>query len=222
MERTQHVQLHLLRSRVAVIKGYAQLLHLRLAGPQPSPDHLTLLNERQLAQIERLLAQLDAWGRHQALAGRSRGMDAPTPEQRQTARKHIFAVNGSPDFLDIVRTLLQDEHYNVTTTNFVPRTFDQIAVLQPDLLLVDLEVGQRLGWELLEHLQQQATTSGIPVIITSTDVQLLERAEREQVRFGGQVRLVKPFDLGELVAAVQHLIGTADVEAPPAEGRPDD
>jgi hypothetical protein len=31
-----------------------------------------------------------------------------TPEQMQ--RQHIFVVNGSADFLDVVRELLQDEH----------------------------------------------------------------------------------------------------------------
>ena len=42
-----------------------------------------------------------------------------TPEQMH--RQHIFVVNGSADFLDVVRELLQDEHYNVTTTDFVPK-----------------------------------------------------------------------------------------------------
>jgi len=47
-----------------------------------------------------------------------------TPEQMQ--RQHVFVVNGSVEFHDVVRELLQDEHYNVTTTNFIPRTFHQI------------------------------------------------------------------------------------------------
>ena len=54
-----------------------------------------------------------------------------TAETTQMARQHIFAVNGSPDFLDLLRELLQDERYNVTTTNFVPATFAQIDALQP-------------------------------------------------------------------------------------------
>jgi hypothetical protein len=49
--------------------------------------------------------------------GSSNGARA-TPEQMR--RQHIFVVNGSAEFLDVVRELLQDEHYNVTTTNFVP------------------------------------------------------------------------------------------------------
>ena len=59
-------------------------------------------------------------------------------QQGQMARKHIFVVNGSAEFLDIMRDLLQEEQYNVTTTNFVPRTFEQIEALRPDLLMIDL------------------------------------------------------------------------------------
>ena len=124
-------------------------------------------------------------------------------------RKHVFVVNSAPEFLDLVRELLQDEHYNVTTTNFVPRTFDQIEALGPDLLLIDLKVGQRAGWDLLEEIQANAVTKGIPVVVTSTDPRLLERAEAEQSKYGGKVRLVKPFDLDDLLAAVRNLIGGA-------------
>jgi DNA-binding response OmpR family regulator len=87
--------------------------------------------------------------------------EAVAENRRQEGRKHIFAINGSPDFLNIVRDLFQEEAYNVTTTNFVPNSFAQIAVLQPDALIVDIVVGQRVGWDLLERLQAEVAPSGI-------------------------------------------------------------
>ncbi len=77
-----------------------------------------------------------------------------TPEQMK--RKHVFVVNGSPEFLDLLRDFLQEEHYNVTSTNFVPRTFAQIRAAQPDLLLVDLVLGETAGWDLLAELRADA------------------------------------------------------------------
>ena len=77
-------------------------------------------------------------------------------------RQHIFAVNGAPDFLDIIRELLQGEDYNVTTTNFVPETFDQIAVLDPALIIIDLIIGERSGKDLLAHIADEAKTREIP------------------------------------------------------------
>jgi hypothetical protein len=58
--------------------------------------------------------------------------EGPMEDRSQEQRKHIFAINGAPEFLNIVRDLFQDEGYNVTTTNFVPNSFEQIAALAPD------------------------------------------------------------------------------------------
>jgi hypothetical protein len=44
-------------------------------------------------------------------------------DRSQEGRKHIFAINGSPDFLNVIRDLFQEEHCNVTTTNYVPNSF---------------------------------------------------------------------------------------------------
>src|SRR6478735_10607371 len=99
------------------------------------------------------------------------------PERTQMDRQHIFAVNGSPDFLDVVRELFQEEDYNVTTTNYVPRTFAQIMALDPSLLIIDLVVGQQAGWDLLEELGNEAATRGIPIVVLSTNPQMLARAQ---------------------------------------------
>lgn len=130
-------------------------------------------------------------------------------EARQGDRKHVFMVNHDPKFLDVVRELLQDASYNVTTTNFVPRTWDQIAALQPDLLVIDLSRLSGAGWDLLEQLHAQGVTHRIPVIVTATDPGLLARVERERDRYGGDKLVTKPFHVDVLLDAIEALIGTA-------------
>jgi DNA-binding response OmpR family regulator len=130
-------------------------------------------------------------------------------DRRQEGRKHVFAINGSVDFLNIVRELFQEEAYNVTTTNFVPNSFAQIQALQPDALIVDVAVGQSAGWELLEQLNESAATNGIPVLVLSTSPQLLERAQEQAARYGTHRYLDKPFDLDALLANIREMIGEA-------------
>ena len=65
-------------------------------------------------------------------------------ERSQERRKHVFAINASPPFLNIIRELFQ-EGYNVTTTNFAPNSFAQIEALQPDALIIDIAIGQEAG-----------------------------------------------------------------------------
>jgi DNA-binding response OmpR family regulator len=126
-----------------------------------------------------------------------------------TERKHIFAINGSPDFLNIVRDLFQEEDYNVTTTNFVPNSFDQIVAVQPDALIVDVAVGDRAGWELLEQINAGAETTGIPVLVLSTSPHLLQRAQEQAERYGTHRYLDKPFDLDALLGSIREMIGEA-------------
>lgn len=130
-------------------------------------------------------------------------------DRTQEGRKHIFVINGAPEFLNLMRELFQDERYNVTTTNFVPNSFAQIEALQPDALILDVVIGQKVGWELLERLHAEAATTGIPVIVVSTSRELLERAEEQAARYGSHHSLAKPFDLEELLGMVQESIGQA-------------
>ncbi len=130
-------------------------------------------------------------------------------EARQAERKHVFMVNHDPKFLDVVRELLQDASYNVTTTNFVPRTWEQIAALQPDLLVIDLTRLSGAGWDLLEQLHAKGVTQRIPVIVTATDPGLLARVESERDRYGGDKLVTKPFHVEVLLDAIHALIGSA-------------
>lgn len=130
-----------------------------------------------------------------------------SPEQMQ--RKHIYVLNGSPEFLDIIRQLLQEENYNVTTTNFVPTSFATIEAARPDLLIVDLVQGEAAGWDLLKALQQGARTRGTPLILISTSPAYLDQARDQHVLVGGDRYLTKPFNLEDLLTAAEELIGKA-------------
>ena len=128
-------------------------------------------------------------------------------DHSQAERRHVFAINTSPEFLNIVRELFQEEGYNVTTTNFAPNSFAQIEALKPNALIIDIAIGQEAGWELLEQLEADADTAGIPVLVVSTDPRLLARAQDQAARYGTHRYLEKPFDLDALLAHIQEMIG---------------
>lgn len=131
----------------------------------------------------------------------------PNQEQERMQRKHIFVVNGDPHFLELLRELFQDERYNVTTTNFVPETIDQIEALKPALIIIDLVVGEQAGWRLLEELQDQAVTRQIPVLVTSTNPEYLETATANETRYGVDRYIAKPMDIEVLLEQVHELAG---------------
>jgi len=138
----------------------------------------------------------------------------PTPPA-VAVRKHVLVLNSNPDFLDLVRELLEHAAYSATATNFVPRSFDQIAALEPDLLIFDLALHQQAGWDLLERLADEAITLDMPVIVMSTDQKLLDRAKRERSQYAGNSWIVKPFHISDLLGEIDRLIGPALVPAAP-------
>ncbi len=134
-------------------------------------------------------------------------MSKDSDKRDQMGLKHIFIVNRDPAFLELARTLLQDEEgYSVTTTNFVPETFDQIVALQPSLLMIDLTIGEQAEWDLLDRLQDEATTRKIPVIVVSTDPRLLDHAKANQHRYAGDCFIAKPLDMFELLDSIHSLM----------------
>jgi CheY-like chemotaxis protein len=136
-------------------------------------------------------------------------LDDRARELDQMERQHILMVNRTPAFLDFVRVALDDLRYNVTTTNAVPLTFDLIKVARPALIIVDLEITEQSGWDLLVRLHPEAVTAGIPVVITAKDDRLLAHAHRYPYLFGGQAHLAVPFGTETLRAAIATLIGPA-------------
>jgi DNA-binding response OmpR family regulator len=120
-------------------------------------------------------------------------------------RKHIFCINGDPVFLEFVRELLETAGgYAATVTTYVPNAFEQVEALQPDLLLIDLAVGRRDGFDLLEQVANDAALSGIPVVVLSTAPGLLEEAH--ELRYSADRYLDKPFEIDDLLREINELL----------------
>jgi DNA-binding response OmpR family regulator len=130
-------------------------------------------------------------------------------ERWQMERKHIVIVNRDPEFLGLMRELLQLQRYNVTTTNFVPRSYEQIAAAEPDLVIVDLSLRDEAAWNLLERLHEASETEQLPVIVVSSSPELLNEAEQDGSELAGERFLLKPLEIDRLLETINDLIGTA-------------
>jgi len=117
--------------------------------------------------------------------------------------RHLYALTGDAFFLDLLRAVLEEGGYRVTTTPFAPVVFARIALARPALVLLDLALGQQAGWALLERLHAEAATRAIPVVVVSTQPAYLARAWDEVARFGSPSVMAMPFDIDDLLAVVR-------------------
>jgi transcriptional regulator with XRE-family HTH domain len=147
-----------------------------------------------------------------ALAERARESIDRLPSATTPPATHVVCVSALPSFLTVARRLLGEDRYAVTSMIGVAVTAEQIACLQPDLLVLDLGAETRQALELIERLRRTALTRQLPIIVTGRDRRRLEErvagpdaADQERVT-------LTPFDrdLRALLAAVASLTDSAD------------
>lgn len=113
-------------------------------------------------------------------------------------RPRILVAEDEVDVRDSIRTTLEDAGFEVQT---VADGQEALQVLQkgplPDLLVLDLKLPRRSGWELLEILRRSPTLLSIPVIVVSAYLGFPPTGAVRWIR--------KPFKGDELIDAVRDI-----------------
>jgi len=114
--------------------------------------------------------------------------------------RKILAVDDNEDILEIIKLILEDFGYEVTTLTDGTAIFDAIKKDHPDLILLDVMLGNADGRELCRAIKAKTETMDIPVILVSASHQV---AERFTLNSGAPDDfLAKPFDINELLNIV--------------------
>ena len=87
---------------------------------------------------------------------------------------------------------------------------------EPDLILLDLDLPDIRGSEVLNRLQQSAITRDIPVVVFSADAtpNQIDRL----LATGARAYLTKPLDVSQFLHTVDEFLGEAPENAPQTKG----
>jgi two-component system alkaline phosphatase synthesis response regulator PhoP len=88
------------------------------------------------------------------------------------------------------------------------RTIEEVKQLRPDLVIVDLRLGELDGMEVLNALDADPETTGIPVVICTAAHDLVER-HRVRLDELGCETVEKPFEIDVLLAAIERCLARA-------------
>ncbi len=123
-------------------------------------------------------------------------------------RPRITVINDNPDFLELMRAILdEDAGYAVTVFAGEATTIGEIAASDPALIIVDLLLGGASGWEIVTLARADQRLADVPVVICSADVTALRDRADELERIGSVHVLAKPFGIDEVTELVERLIG---------------
>lgn len=117
----------------------------------------------------------------------------------------VFVVDDEPDIVSMVRVILRSAGFEVDSASGVEDAINHLSSNDPDLVLLDLRLGDEDGWQVLSTLASDGRTERIPVVILSAhaDPQSAERAIRE----GARGYIAKPFVASRLLEAVRTHVG---------------
>lgn len=127
--------------------------------------------------------------------------------------KRILVVDDKANLLSLMRMILEDEQYQVSVLQDGKNAVERVRATEPDLVILDLKLGDTSGLDILQSLKAQRATADIPVIVYTAAVIEAEEVERlvaeDPARYTGVSVLQKPFDLDALLDQVQSVLGTA-------------
>jgi DNA-binding response OmpR family regulator len=117
--------------------------------------------------------------------------------------KKILVVDNEPSNLDVLTIVMESGGYKAFTLpdgkDFIKTTKE----LQPDLIILDIDLGEHDGRILCQELKSLDVTKHIPVIIVSASS---EDKIRTALDYGADCVVLKPFDVDELLNEVKRLL----------------
>ena len=120
--------------------------------------------------------------------------------------KKIMVVDDSPTERAVMERLLRKSGYEVLPVANGEAAVERSAVLQPDVILMDVVMPGLNGFQATRLITRGESTRHIPIIICST-----KDAETDRVwglRQGAKDYFTKPFDERVLLEKIRELIGT--------------
>jgi DNA-binding response OmpR family regulator len=121
------------------------------------------------------------------------------------SKKKILVVDDSRTALFMVTTILRKERYELVTANDGEQALEMAVAELPDLILMDVIMPRKTGFEACRELKRREDTKSIPVILVTT------RGEGENVEAGFQSGcndyVTKPINAQELLTKVRDHMG---------------
>lgn len=120
------------------------------------------------------------------------------------AEKRILIVDDNLSILNVLSDVLEYSGYSVNTLSSAEIVFEKINDFLPDLILLDVMLGNFDGREICKKLKQKIETNAIPVILISAGYNFCDSMSQT---FGPNDFVAKPFDLDVLLNKIeQHLV----------------
>ena len=120
----------------------------------------------------------------------------------QEKQAELLVVDDQPDSLNLLMKVFNGEEFEVRIAPNANLALQSILIQPPDLILLDINLPDKSGFEVCKQLQADPTTQDIPIIFISA--QNAGESKAEAFNLGGVDFISKPFEAVELLARVRN------------------
>lgn len=117
----------------------------------------------------------------------------------------ILCVEDSDDNLYMLHRRLSRAGFDVKVANNGAEGVEWAKTLQPDLIVMDLNLPGLNGWEATRRLKGLPETKHIPIIVLTGETG--KKSREDAIAAGCDDFQLKPIDFGGLVEKIHSLIG---------------
>ena len=114
--------------------------------------------------------------------------------------------------------ILSAEGHDVKTVSDGQAAIQMLSEFSPDLILADVFMPGKTGYEVCEFVKSNAESSWIPVLLAVAPMEPYDANEGRRVKADGLV--TKPLDKSSLIETVQSLLASAEKPVAPEPGPP--
>lgn len=116
----------------------------------------------------------------------------------------ILVVDDEPDLVNTVKARLEWNKFSVETASNGQLGLETAAQVKPDLILLDCNMPEMTGMQMLEQMRQDAQLQDIPVIMLTAASEPVDI--KTAASFGVAEYITKPFDFAQLLGKISGIL----------------
>lgn len=116
----------------------------------------------------------------------------------------ILIVDDEPNIVISLEFLMQQSGYEVAIARDGEEALAQMASFQPDLVLLDVMLPLRNGFEVCQKIRENSLWNRVKVVMLSAKGREIEVSKG--LALGADAYITKPFSTKDLIAQVQRLL----------------
>ena len=117
----------------------------------------------------------------------------------------VLIAEDEPSILKSLDFILRRAGWSIESVTDGDAALNAVRRNQPKVLVLDVMLPKRSGFDVLKHIRADATLRALPVLILTAKGQAQDRRTAEEL--GADSFITKPYSNAEVVGAVRRLMG---------------